>query len=47
MGSQLQLLRLPQSLHLSQGPGPRVAYAAAIAAVALASGVSVILYPRA
>jgi two-component system, cell cycle sensor histidine kinase and response regulator CckA len=46
MGSQLQLLRLPQSLHISQGPGPRVAYAAAVAAVAIAAGLSVILYPR-
>jgi two-component system cell cycle sensor histidine kinase/response regulator CckA len=46
MGSQLQMLRLPHSLHASQGLGPRVTYAATTAAVVVAGGLSLVLYPR-
>jgi two-component system cell cycle sensor histidine kinase/response regulator CckA len=46
MGSQLQMLRLPHSLPASQGLGPRVTYAATTAAVVVAGGLSLVLYPR-
>ncbi len=48
MGSQLQLLRLPHpsDLQASPVPGPWVAYALGVAAVAVAAALSLVLYPR-
>jgi len=48
MGSQLQPLRLSESSGLltTQGPGPRITYAVATAAVIVAGALSLILYPR-
>ena len=46
MGSQLQLLRLPHSLQSAEGLGPKVTYPATAAAVVVAGGLSLVLYPR-
>src|SRR5438093_12942914 len=46
MGSQLQLLRLPYSLQSAEGLGPKVTYPATAAAVVVAGGLSLVLYPR-